>query len=89
MHVAACASKLLCAVCACGPQQRLASSAAAKDNPGMFSALKGAVGVDLSDEVAHNFGSFHEIAANTIDNEPMTMAKYKGKLLIVANVACF
>ena len=53
----------------------------------MFTALKTAVGVDLSEEVAHKFSSFHEISANTIDNEPMTMAEYKGKLLVVVNVA--
>ena len=55
----------------------------------MFSAVKGAVGVNMAHEVVHTFGSFCDIQASTIDNEPVSLSKYAGKVVIVANVACF
>lgn len=53
----------------------------------MFSALKSAVGVSLSGEVKHAFPSFHAISAVDIDGANVDMSRYRGKVLVVANVA--
>ena len=53
----------------------------------MLSALKGAFGV--TEDVSHNFASFHDISAVPIEGgEPIQMSRYRGKVCIVANVAC-
>jgi glutathione peroxidase-family protein len=42
----------------------------------------------LAGEVEHKFASFHDITAVDIDGTEVSMSKFKGKTLLICNVAC-
>ena len=42
----------------------------------------------LAGEVEHSFTSFHDVTAVDVDGSAVSMSQFKGKTLLVCNVAC-
>ena len=42
----------------------------------------------MAGEVQHDFTSFHDISAVDADGAEVKMAKFRGKTVLVCNVAC-
>ena len=42
----------------------------------------------MAGEVQHDFASFHDISAVDADGTEVKMSKFRGKTVLVCNVAC-